>query len=364
MVVHNGIIENYAHIKEQLSRKGHKFASQTDTEVVAHLVEAEWKRARDGKKSAVTDTPDMRKLFQEIVRRSLKQLKGAYALGIMNADFPGLLIAARKDCPLVVGLGAGFIASDVPALIPYTRRTLFLGQGELAVLSRDRAECFDLHGKKLDRKPVTVSWDPIQAEKSGYKHFMLKEIMEQPTAIEDTLRGRMFSYPNSLRTDLSLKEPFIKNLERIVLVACGTSYHSALVGRFWLETLARVPCDVEIASEYRYRQPFLTKRELAVFISQSGETADTLAALRMVKKAGAPTLAICNVLGSSITAEADSTLYTHCGPNRRGLDQSVRRTAHRARDTALYFGSVQDHTRTRTNKTPRRFLKVPGCETR
>lgn len=327
VVVHNGIIENYAQLKSELIRKGHKFMSQTDTEVIAHLIEDQWKSVQKRRKNKMQNTAqeahpseqsigELKQEFQEVVRRSLNLLEGAYALGILCADFPDFLIAARKDCPLVIGIGdkENFIASDVPALIFHTRKTIFLGQKEMVILNKNSVNCFSLDGKKLEKKVSKVTWDPIQAEKSGYKHFMLKEIMEQPTAIEDTLRGRMFSRQTGINPDIPISESFIKNLQRIVLVACGTSHHAALVGRFWFESLAKVPCEVEIASEFRYRSSFLNKRELAIFISQSGETADTLAALQMVKKNGIKTLAICNVVGSTITAEADSTFYTHCGP--------------------------------------------------
>jgi glucosamine--fructose-6-phosphate aminotransferase (isomerizing) len=316
VVVHNGIIENYVKLKTLLIRKGHRFASQTDTEVIAHLIEENWKSSLKRRGAKLHTVEQKKKEFEAAVRQSLKMLEGSYALGIINAEFSDLLIAARKDSPLVLGLGEGenFIASDVPALISSTRRTIFMEQEEMAVLSKDSIECFSLDGKKLKKDVVTVKWDPLQAEKSGYKHFMLKEIMEQPKAIEDTMRGRIFCGKDGLHLEAELSPSFVKHLDRIVLIACGTSYHAALVGRFWLEYIAKVPCQVEIASEFRYRASFLGKKDLAIFISQSGETADTLAALRMAKKNGARTLAICNVLGSSITREAHTTLYTHCGP--------------------------------------------------
>ncbi|MBI3012549.1 MAG: glutamine--fructose-6-phosphate transaminase (isomerizing), partial [Elusimicrobia bacterium] len=243
-------------------------------------------------------------------------LEGAYAVGILSADFPEILVVARKDCPLVLGVGkdGNYIASDIPALLPHTRKTIWLGQEEMAILKKDKIECFNLNGKKVRKPVLTVNLDPVQAEKSSYKHFMLKEIMEQPTALQDTLRGRLLIQPQGLPLEVGLSPDFIKRLERVTLVACGTSYHAAQVGRFWLESLCRIPCSVEIASEFRYRDPFLNAKHLAIFISQSGETADTLAALRIAKKTRARTLAICNVLGSTITSESQSTLYTHCGP--------------------------------------------------
>ncbi len=306
VVVHNGIIENYMVLRSDLTKKGHSFASQTDTEVIPHIIEEEWKKAKN----------KTEKEFFNAVVRSLKRLEGAYALSILCSDCPDMVVAARRDCPLVVGIGEkeNFIASDIPALLPYTRKTIFLDQGEIAVLKKNSVECFTEDGKSVKKTVTTVTWDPLQAEKSGYKHFMLKEIMEQPNAIEDTIRGRVYSKGGEFEKELGLSASTLKSLKRITLVACGTSYHAALIGRFWLESLAKVSCQVEIASEFRYRTSFLDKNDLAIFISQSGETADTLAALRLAKKSGAKTLAICNVLGSTITNAADSTFYTHCGP--------------------------------------------------
>ena len=306
VVVHNGIIENFMKLKADLSRRGHKFASQTDTEVIAHLIEEERKKSKaKGEKE-----------FFEAVRRALKKLEGAFALSVICSDCPGTVVVARRDCPIVIGLGEheNFVASDVPALLPYTRKTVFMDQGEMAILRKDGVEFYSEEGRKIEKTPTTVTWDPVLAEKAGYEHFMLKEIMEQPNAIEDTMRGRVFAGKSELELDLSLPHQFLKGLERITLVACGTSYHAALVGRFWLEGLAKVSCNVEIASEFRYRTSFLDKNDLAVFITQSGETADTLAALRLAKKSGAKTLAICNVLGSTITGAADATFFTQCGP--------------------------------------------------
>lgn len=311
VVVHNGIIENYSFLKTDLIKKAHQFVSQTDTEIIAHLIEETWalkQKKINGEKSEED--------FLEAVRCSLVQLEGAYALGILCADFPDLLVAARKDCPLVLGLGKNenFIASDIPALLGSSKKVIFLDQEEYALIKKNSIQCFNLKGKKVEKKSVKVKLDPVQAEKANFKHFMLKEIMEQPRAIQDTLRGRVFPEKNHLRLDLALSASFIKGLERITLVACGTSYHAALVGRFWLESLAKVPCQVEIASEYRYREHFFSSKELVIFISQSGETADTLAALRLTNRFPVKTLAICNVLGSSLTQEADTTFYTRCGP--------------------------------------------------
>ncbi|OGR81199.1 MAG: glutamine--fructose-6-phosphate aminotransferase [Elusimicrobia bacterium RIFCSPLOWO2_02_FULL_39_32] len=311
VVVHNGIIENYSSLKAVLIKKAHQFVSQTDTEIIAHLIEESWElkqKNSNGKKSEED--------FLHAVRHALLQCDGAYALGILCMDFPELLVAARKDCPLVLGLGKkeNFIASDIPALLGLSKKVIFLDQEEIAVIKKNSIDCFNLQGKKVEKKSVKVKLDPVQAEKANFKHFMLKEIMEQPRTIQDTLRGRVFPEKNRLQLELNLSAAFIKGLKRITLVACGTSYHAALVGRFWLESLAKVPCQVEIASEYRYRDHFFSSQELVIFISQSGETADTLAALRLTHRFPVKTLAICNVLGSSLTQEADTTFYTRCGP--------------------------------------------------
>lgn len=312
VVVHNGIIENYLALKSVLMKAGHRFSSQTDTEVIAHLIEEQWARSKK-KKSAVKDP---QALWAQSVSEALKKIEGSYALGVLNADFPDLIIAARQDCPLAVGLGENenFMASDVTALIPHTRKVIFLNQGEVALLRKKSVQFQTFAGNKINKKPVHISWNAIQAEKSGYKHFMLKEMMEQPQSLADTLRSRVELTRDGLSLGIALPQHLWSNLERIKLIACGTSYHAALVARFWLESIAQVPCDVEIASEFRYRKILSRGKELAIFISQSGETADTLAALREVKSLGMKTLAICNVLGSSLTQEADAVLYTQCGP--------------------------------------------------
>ncbi len=304
VVVHNGIIENYAALKQILIKKGHRFLSQTDTEVIAHLLEESWDRQGSEKE------------YADSVRGALNQLEGAFALGILCVDFPDLLVVARRDCPLVLGVGKNenFIASDIPALLHATKNVVYLDQNEIALVKAGSIECFKLDGKKVRKEVVTVHLNPVQAEKANYKHFMLKEIMEQPIAIQDTLRGRLFAESGTLQLDIDLNSGFIEKMERITIIACGTSYHAALTGRFFFETLAKIPVNVEIASEFRYRKNFLGKKDLAIYISQSGETADTLAALRLSKKSGAKNLAICNVLGSTLAREADTTFFTHCGP--------------------------------------------------
>lgn len=315
VVVHNGIIENYARLKKELIQKGHRFSSQTDTEVIAHLIEERWTKISEKNKKSLPRV-ELEKSFIDAVRRALLDLEGAYAIGILSSEFKDFLIAARKDCPLILGLGKdeNFIASDVTALIAHTRRTISLGHEEMAVLRKNSVDCFALSGEKVNKKISTVTWDPVQAEKLGYPHYMLKEMMEQPDAIQDTLRGRSLSDDDGLLLDIRLDKNFIKSLNQIKILGCGTSYHAALVGRFWFESLAGLPCQVDIASEFRYGAAFKNPKELSIFISQSGETADTLAALKTVKKLKMKSLAICNVLGSSLTSEADTTLYTHCGP--------------------------------------------------
>ena len=301
VVVHNGIIENYFELKEQLQKEGHKFVTETDTEVVAHLVE---KYAKD--------LP-----FEDAVRRTLKALRGIYALVFLSAKDPQKLIAARMGPPSVIGLGDGeyFVASDIPALLEHTREMFFLADGDVAVLSRDGVRVTDLDGKPVDRPAHHVSWDPIMAEKSGYKHFMQKEIFEQPRAVRDTMLGRISQDTGKVFIDeIGISEKQLQEFESVRIVACGTSWHAALAGKFMIERLARVPVEVDYGSEFRYRDPILSSRTLTVCISQSGETADTLAAQREAKQKGSPSLAICNVKGSMITREAAGTILTHAGP--------------------------------------------------
>ncbi|MCY0877028.1 MAG: glutamine--fructose-6-phosphate transaminase (isomerizing) [Firmicutes bacterium] len=300
VVVHNGIIENYMQLREELTASGHTFASETDTEVVAHLLEEKW-------------TGD---LFSTVLQ-VLQVVRGAYALGIMAKAEPGKLIAVRKHSPLIIGLGDGenFIASDIPAVLEYTRDVYILEEGELAVLTRDGVACFDLEGHPVHFEPLRVTWDAVAAERGGYPHFMLKEIHEQPKAVRDTLSGRLSEDGLSVcLPELPWSVEQAKQIDRIHIVACGTSYHAGLVGKVAIETLARIPVDVEIASEYRYRNPIVTDQTLIVVISQSGETADTLAALRKAKASGNRVLAITNVVGSSVAREADDVIITWAGP--------------------------------------------------
>ncbi len=301
VVVHNGIIENYLELKEQLQREGHKFVTETDTEIVAHLVEKYAKNLP----------------FEEAVRKTLKDLRGIYSLVFLSAKDQQKLIAARIGPPSVIGLGEGeyFVASDIPALLEHTRKMFFLADGDVAVLTLDGVRVTDHDGNPLDRPAQQVTWDPIMAEKGGYKHFMQKEIFEQPRAVRDTMLGRISQDTGKVFLDeMAITEKEFREFQNVRIVACGTSWHAGLAGKFMIERLARLPVEVDYGSEFRYRDPIIDSRTLTVCISQSGETADTLAAQREAKQKGSPSLAICNVKGSMITREAAGTLLTHAGP--------------------------------------------------
>ena len=300
VVVHNGIIENYLELKARLQAQGSHFATQTDTEVVAHLVASHYHGS-----------------LEAALRRALAEIRGMYALVLLHCDEPELLVAARQGPPLVIGLAEGehFVASDIPALLPYTRDFLFLEDGDLAVVTPSSVRLSDLSGRPLERKPQHISWDPVQAEKGGYRHFMLKEIHEQPRAVRDTLLGRVGLDDGTVHLEeLGPAAAKLREAERVTLLACGTSWHAAQVGKFLIEEVARIPTEVDYGSEYRYRTPLVDKRSLAVAISQSGETADTLAAFREAKRRGALPIAVCNVQGSALTREAEGALLTHAGP--------------------------------------------------
>jgi glucosamine--fructose-6-phosphate aminotransferase (isomerizing) len=302
VVVHNGIIENYLELKRELQAQGHRFATETDTEVVAHLVEREM----------TSGGP-----LEDAVRRALRLVRGMFALVLLSTDDPDKLVAARNGPPLVVGLGSGecFIASDIPAILNHTRDVVFLGDGEMAVATRSGVAFSTFDGAPLVRPSQRVLWDPIQAEKAGYKHFMLKEIFEQPAAARDTILGRVSPDSGLVFLDeINLTDQQLADVRKVVLLACGTSWHAALVGKFLIEELAQLPVEVDYGSEYRYRSPVIDHHALAVVITQSGETADTLAALREAKRKGARSIAICNVVGSMATRESDGTVYTHAGP--------------------------------------------------
>ncbi|MDD3923187.1 MAG: glutamine--fructose-6-phosphate transaminase (isomerizing), partial [Endomicrobiaceae bacterium] len=300
VVVHNGIIENYISIKQQLQKEGHKFASETDTEVIAHLVEKYY-------------TNDLLKA----VKLALQDVRGAYALCVICSDDDSRIIVARKDAPLILGVGnnENFIASDVSALLSYVRDVIFLENDDIAEIKKDSIKIFDKNDNEVTRNIQKILWDAIQAEKCGYKHFMLKEIYEQSQTIQDTFRGRISVEDNKILLEtINISKELLNKISRICIVACGTSYHAGLVAKFLIEDLTSIPTEVNIASEFRYGTPVLNNTVLTIFISQSGETADTLAALKLAKEKGSVTLAICNVIGSSISREADNVLYTHCGP--------------------------------------------------
>jgi glutamine---fructose-6-phosphate transaminase (isomerizing) len=301
VVVHNGIIENYLDLKRQLQKEGHQFITETDTEIVAHLVEREMQG--DGLENAV--------------RRALLYLRGLFALVLISADDPNKIVTVRNGPPIVVGLGDGefFVASDIPAVLSHTRDVVFLGDEEMAVITPTGVEFTDYSGRAVSKKSTRVAWDPVMAEKAGYKHFMLKEIFEQPWAITETVLGRASIETGKVYlNEIEIPDQALRAVDRVVILACGTSWHSALVGKFLIESLARLPVEVDYGSEYRYRDPIVGKSTLAIVITQSGETADTLAALREARKKGALSISICNVVGSMATRETDGTVYTHAGP--------------------------------------------------
>ena len=299
-VVHNGIIENYLVLKEQLIEKGHVFKSETDTEVLPHLLE----EAYDGD-------------FEDAVRKVLKQIEGSYSIVFMSKHDPDTLICTKQDNPLVIGLGEGenFIASDIPAIIARTRRTYIINDGEIAVVKKDSVWITNRRGEPITKKVFEVNWNAEAAEKGGYEHFMLKEIHEQPKAVRDTLAGRI-AQDNSavVLNELKWTKEYVNSFSRVFIIACGTAYHAGLVGKYYIENLARIPVEVDIASEFRYRKPIIDDSTLTIVVSQSGETIDTLAALKEAKRLGSKTMAVTNVVGSSIAREADQVVYTCAGP--------------------------------------------------
>jgi glucosamine--fructose-6-phosphate aminotransferase (isomerizing) len=302
VVIHNGIIENYHSLREELKEKGHSFSSETDTEVLAHLIE-----------EYLEDD------LIVAIKAAVSRIEGSYAIGVLWTGLPDTLVAVRNQSPLVLGISEDqgtFLASDIPALLPYTNEVVFLDDMEIAILTADSYKVYSLSsGDPVEKKIQTINWNAGMAEKAGFKHFMLKEIYEQPQAITNTVSGRI--NPETGLVDLpevNLDTAAIADIDRIFLVACGTSWHAALVAKYWIEKFARIPVEVDIASEFRYRHLLMDKRVLTISISQSGETADTLAGIRLAKKLGSKILTICNVVGSTMTREADGTVYTHAGP--------------------------------------------------
>ncbi len=308
VVVHNGIVENYLDLKRELTAQGHKFVTETDTEIIAHLIEQVQKNAE----TAGAPIP-----LEEAVRRAVKRLTGAFALGVLSAAEPNKIVAARFGPPVVIGVGDGesFVASDVPGILHHTRNIYFLTDGDMAILTAGGVELTDFNGKPIQRELTRISWDPIQAEKGGYKHFMLKEIWEQPRAIRDTTLGRVSLDSGKIFLgEMDIDDEELAIASSINIAACGTSWHAALAGKYMIERLARLPVDVDYASEYRYRNPIPDRNALGLLITQSGETADTLAAQREMKSLGSKTVAICNVVGAMVAREAHGAIYTHAGP--------------------------------------------------
>ncbi|HUA00335.1 MAG TPA: glutamine--fructose-6-phosphate transaminase (isomerizing) [Candidatus Aquilonibacter sp.] len=329
VVVHNGIIENYIELKKNLIAEGHKFVTETDTEIIAHLIEKFSK-----------DAP-----LEAAVRKAVKAMTGAYALVAMSAKDPNKIVAARLGPPIVVGLGDHefFVASDIPAILAHTRSIFFLGDGEMATLTPQGVQLSDFESHPITRRPQQITWDPIMAEKGGFKHFMQKEIFEQPRAVRDTLLGRISQETGKVFLDeMNLTEEEFRSFRDVKIVACGTSWHAALAGKFMIERLAQIPVEVDYGSEFRYRDPIVDKHSLIIAISQSGETADTLAAEREARQKGGKVISICNVVGSMLTRESSGTIYTHAGPEI-GVASTKAFTGQLTALllTALYLGQVR-----------------------